>query len=331
MSENPKPEVPSGFWPEAQDCWRRLPDKFFFFSLLAAWLALFHFFGNSILGYIHSPSLFAWLGNSYHPGGVDSDDSFGELMPFVVIGLMWWKRNELLALPLQTWRPGILFLIAGIGLHLFGFALQQPRFSVVGMFAGIFGLMGLAWGRAWLRANLSIFWLFIFCVPLSALLLPLTFPLRLFVTWAVALTSNLLTIGVVRQGTLLFGPGGHYQYDIAPACSGMRSLIAIFLLTTVYGLVAFRSPRRRLWLIALSVPLATLGNVLRMMCIIFAAEAGGQPWGDFVHEGCPIQLPFALPILGHEIAVANLLPYIPAILGFIYIGRRMQKQEQAGA
>ena len=36
----------------------------------------------------------------------------------IVIGLMWWKRKELLALPLQIWWPGILFLIAGSGLHL---------------------------------------------------------------------------------------------------------------------------------------------------------------------------------------------------------------------
>jgi exosortase len=331
VSADQKNEPKPAWLAEAADCWRRLPNKAFFFPLLLAWLVLFHFFGNSILGYVHSPSLFAWLDNSYHPGGVDSDDAFGELIPLVVIGLMWWKRRELLALPLQTWRPGIFFLLAGIGLHLFGFALQQPRFSVVGMFVGIFGLMGLTWGRAWLRANLSIFWLCIFCVPLSALLLPLTFPLRLFVTWAVALVSNALTIDVVRRGTLLFGPGGSFQYDVAPACSGMRSLIAIFLLTAVYGLVAFRSPRRRWQLMALSVPLAVLGNVLRMLCIVFAAEMGGQQWGDFVHEGCPIQLPFALPVLGHEIAVANLLPYVPAILGFIFIGRRMEKQEKAGA
>ena len=325
MNETPKAEVSPGLWPDTLACWRRLPNKFFFFGLLAAWLALFHFFGNSILGYVHSPSLFAWLKNSYHPGGSSSDDSFGDLIPFVVVGLMWWKRKELLVLPLQIWWPGILFLIAGSALHLFGFMLQQPRFSVVGMFAGIFGLMGLAWGRAWLRASLSSFWLFIFCVPLSALLLPLTFPLQLFVSWSVALAGNLLTIGVVRQGTMLFGAGGSYQYDIAPACSGMRSLIAIFLLAAVYGLVVFRSPRKQFLLMVLAVPLAVLGNVLRMMCIIFAAELGGQEWGNYVHDGCPVHL------LGQEIAVANLLPYIPAIVGLIFIGRWLEKSEKSGA
>jgi len=39
------------------------PNKAFFFLLLAAWLALFHFLGNSVLGYIRTPSLLQWM---YH-------------------------------------------------------------------------------------------------------------------------------------------------------------------------------------------------------------------------------------------------------------------------
>ena len=157
------------------------------------------------MGYVHSPSLFAWLKNSYAPGGTSTDDGHGPMIPFLVAGLFWWKRKTLLAPPLQVWWPGIFFLAAGIALHLFGFVVQQPRFSVVGMFAGIFGLMGMAWGRAWLKESVFPFWLFIFSVPLSALLTFVTFPLRLLVTWLVAIIANLLTVHVVRQGTVLLG------------------------------------------------------------------------------------------------------------------------------
>jgi len=50
------------------DCkpWKELPNKDLFFVLLAAWLAVFHFFGNSLLGYIHSPSLFTGLYAAYN-------------------------------------------------------------------------------------------------------------------------------------------------------------------------------------------------------------------------------------------------------------------------
>jgi exosortase len=313
MNETPKAEVLPGFWPDAVACWHRLPNKLFFFGLLAAWLALFQFFGSSILGYVHSPSIFLWLKNSYQPGEVATDDAYGEMIPFVVVGLFWWKRKQLLALPLQPWWPGIFFLLAAAGLHLFGFVLQQTRFSVVAMFVGIFGLMGLAWGRAWLKESVFPFWLFFFCVPLSALLTPLTFPLRLLVTWLVALIANLLTIDVVRQGTLLFGPDGSYQYEVAAACSGMRSLVAIFLLATVFGFVTFRSSRRRLLMMSLALPLSVLGNLLRMLCIIFAAEIGGQATGNFVHEN----------------AFFSIVPYIPAIAGLVLAGRWLAEKPPA--
>jgi len=313
MTETQNIEKPPGFWPDAMDCWHRLPNKFFFFGLLAAWLALFYFFGNSILGYVHSPSLFAWLDNSYHGGSQVSDDGHGYLIPFLVVGLFWWKRQELLALPLQIWWPGILFLVAAGGLHLFGYVLQQPRFSVVAMFTGIFGLMGLAWGRAWLKQTIFPFWLFFFCVPLSALLTPLTFPLRLLVTWLVTLIANLMTINVVRQGTLLFGPGGSYQYEVAAACSGMRSLVAIFLLATIYGFITFRSPGKRLLLMSLALPLSVLGNLARMLCIIFAAEIGGQTTGNYVHES----------------SLFSIVPYIPAIAGLLLAGRWLADKPEA--
>src|SRR2546426_200125 len=53
-------ESPDLFADKYVDCWRRMPDKSIFFVLLAAWFALFHFLGNSTLGYVKTPSLFGW-------------------------------------------------------------------------------------------------------------------------------------------------------------------------------------------------------------------------------------------------------------------------------
>jgi hypothetical protein len=148
MNENLKDEASPGFWPDAMACWQRLPNKLFFFGLLAAWLALFQFLGNSILGYVHSPSLFSWLHEAYNSRNPEADDAHGNLIPFLVIGLFWWKRKTLLALPLQVWWPGIFVLLAGAVLHIAGYVVQQPKLSVLAMFVGIYGLTGMAWGRA---------------------------------------------------------------------------------------------------------------------------------------------------------------------------------------
>lgn len=265
------------------------------------------------MGYLHTTSLFAWLYDIYNDPNLAADEGFGNLIPIVVIGLFWWKRKKLLELPLQVWWPALFIVAAGALLHLGGYLLQQSRLSVVALLVGIYGLMGMAWGRAWLKECVFPFWIFIFSMPLSALTLPLTFPLRLLASWLTAVTANLLTIPVVRVGTQLMAPDGSFQYDVAAACSGMRSLIAIFLLATIYGFVAFRSPGKRILLMALAFPLSVLGNFARLMCIIMAAEFGGQSAGSYVHDN----------------TFFSMVPYVPAILGIIFVGRWLERGKPA--
>ena len=323
MNEHPIGNRPLHFWQDLMDCWRRLPNKLFFFSLLAAWLALFQFLGNSILGYVHTQSLFSWMYEAY--GGSRnsaSDDAYGKFVPFLLIGLFWWKRKELLASSFNIWLPGLAILIVGLALHILGYVLQQPRISIVALFAGIYGLMGLAWGREWLRKGFFPFFLFVFSIPLGDQAKFITVPLQLLVSWLVGVVAHVIGIGVIQDGVQLIDPTGTYQYEVAAACSGIRSLIAIVLLATIYGFITFRSTWKRLFLIGLAFPFAVLGNFLRMLLIIVAAELGGQSWGNYVHEGCPIHL----PLIGNEIAIVNLLPYVPAIIGLLWVGRWMEKR-----
>ena len=307
-------ETPRGWWADTADCWRHLPNKGFFFVLLAAWLALFHFLGNSVFGYYHSSSLLQWMFNSYNSQGVSGDDADGNIIPFLVIGLFWWKRRELLAWPLKIWVPALLIVGLGLVLHIMGYVIQEPRLSIVALFTGIYGLMGLAWGPAWLRNSFFPFFLFIFCVPLGTISEPITLPLRLIVSTLVEwIAHGVFGIGVLRMGTQLFDPLGTYQYDVAAACSGIRSLTAILMFTTVWGFVVFRSPWKRLFMIALAAPFAILGNLLRMLLIIVTAVMGGQEWGNYVHENTLI----------------SLVPYLPAFLGLLFVGRWLEEKNDS--
>jgi exosortase len=300
-------------WRDTQDCWRRLPNKAFFFGLLAAWLALFQFWGNSILGYVHTSSLFAWTWNLYDLP--DGNDAHGKIVPLVVLGLLWWKRHKLLAQSPALWWPGIFILAGALALHVFGFLVQQPYISLVALFVGIFGLMGLAWGRAWLRHSLFPFWLFVFCIPLTQHGQIVTFPLQELVSWLTEKCAHGLGIDVIRVGTGLFDPSGTYQYEVAAACSGIHSLAATFLLAAVYGGVLFPSLLKRILLKALAVPLAVLGNLVRMLTIIVAATFGGQAAGNYVHEGGPLGL-------------LSLVPYVPAFVGLLLAGRWLEKSSE---
>jgi len=300
---------------EFLDTWNRVPNKGFFLVLLAAWLAVFQFLGNSTLGFVHSPSLLKWMYDVYQPssGGLESEDQHGLFVPFIVLGIFWWKRKELIGLSLRTWSPGLLLLGVAVVMHVLGYLIQQPRISIMALFTGVYALTGLAWGPKWLRATFFPFFLFAFCIPLGTLGQPITFRLRLLVCHLVeSVCHYVMAIDVIRDGTILRDPTGHYQYEVAAACSGIRSLVAISLMATIYAFCWSHGFWRRLIILASAIPLAVLGNLARMLLIVIAAEIGGQSWGNYVHDS----------------TVFSMLPYIPAILGLFFLGRLLHEKDE---
>jgi exosortase len=249
--------------------------------------------------------------NAYNQNHPAADDGHGNLIPFVVLALFWWKRKELLSQPLRSWSPALLLVAGALALHVLGYLVQQPRLSIVGLFVGIYGVTGMAWGPQWLRASFFPFFLFAFMMPLGSLTEPVTFPLRLLVSKIVAFVCNdVLGISVIATGTQLFNGMGTYQYEVAAACSGIRSMVAIAVLAIIYAFVVFRSGWRRALLIACAAPLALIGNTFRMLIIVFAAEFGGQQAGSAAHEHW----------------FWSLLPYVPAMAGLLWIGRWLEQR-----
>lgn len=312
--------INESFSEELRYYWRALPNKTFFFLLLIAWLALFQFLGNSTFGYVDTPSLFHWMFNAYNTKTDVADDSYGNLVPFVVLGLMWWKRKELVSQQLKTWWPGLLLVALAVLLHITGYMIQQSRLSVVALFVGIYGLMGLAWGPGWLRACFFPFFLFAFSVPLGSLTEPVTFPLRMAVSRIVEfIGQDVLGFNVVREGTRLFKPptafSEGYDYEVAAACGGIRSLIAISGIAIVYGFMVFKNNWKRAVLILSSAPLAVIGNTLRLLVVVITAEFWGKEAGLRVHDN----------------TVLSLVPYVPAIVGLMLIGRWLENMSQQTA
>ena len=295
---------------EFLNCWQRLPDKGFFLCLLASWLALFHLIGNSTLGYAPTHSLLEWmyitvLGNS--KSWLEADGAYALLVPLVVLVLFWFKRHKLLDVRLRPWWPGMILVALGLALHILGYAVQQPRISILGMITGIYGLMGLVWGLEWLRAAFFPFFLMMFCIPVGSLADLITVPLRLLVTKLVTIICHfLLAIDVEQQGNILKDPSNQYQYEVVAACSGIRSLFSTLLLAVILGFISFQTTWKRLVIIASAFPLAVLGNLLRLLAIVVAAEMGGQEWGNIVHEG-------------GWFGLFSLLPYVPAFLGLLLL------------
>jgi len=109
----------------------------------------------------------------------------------------------------------------------------------------------------------------------------------------------------IARATSFFNSAHTFRYEVAAACSGLRSLIAILALATIYGFMTFETGWKRFLVVLSAFPLAVIGNVLRLLCIIIAAEVSGQAAGNYVHES----------------AIFSLLPYVPAVIGMMLLGR----------
>jgi exosortase len=264
-----------------RDEWRQMPNRLSFFLLLAAWVALFQFLGNATLGYRVPPSLFSWLLDAYT--APEADQQQGLWIPFIVLALYWWKRKELVAGKLEAWWPAIFIVGLGLLLHLAGFVAQTTQISVIGFFVGIYGLTGLLWGKHWLKVSFFPYFLFAFCLPVGRQADAITFPLRLLVSSIVAGVAHLgLAPDLIRHGNILTDAQGTFAYEVAPACSGIRSLTALIVLTTIYGFIMFKSPWKRAVMMLSAVPVAILGNVVRLCFTIVVAEMFGQHAGKMV-------------------------------------------------
>ena len=304
------PEAAPDWRAEASALWRQLPQRGLFFGLLAVWVVFFHFLGNSTLGYVNTASLFGWF---KWVQSVSSEEAHTWFMPLVVAVLFWWKRAELMAVPKQIWWPALGLFVVALLLHVVGFMVQQTRISFAAFFIGIYALSGLVWGWKWWQATFFPFFLFAFAMPLGNTAEVVTVPLRMLATKLAVFTSHtVLQINVIQQGASIISPTGKYQYEVVAACSGIRSLTAILALSTIFSFMMFKSNWRRAAMIGAAVPLAVAGNVVRLMTIIIAAEAVDAKAGNYVHENTWF----------------SLIPYVPAIIGLLLLGRWLEEKKE---
>jgi exosortase len=205
-----------------------------------------------------------------------ADYSHGWLIPLGSLYVLWFKRRELIAAPKAVCQWGLAVIILALLLHWLGAKIQQTRLS-------LFALIMLIWGvpfyfLGWQVAKLLLFpaAYLIFCIPLT-FLDTLSFPLRIFATSFSTQVANVLGIGAYSSGSrILSDGGGGFSFDVADACSGLRSLLAMTALTAFYANVRMTTQLKK-WLLFLAcIPLALAGNCARIISIIIISAAFGE-------------------------------------------------------
>ena len=316
----------------------------------AAGFVLFQWFGNATRGYVDTPSMFWWWISQWLDPQAETEHGW---LILGIAGWLGWRNGRDMGRDGSPSRPrwnengparrggrlgeaslpALAAMGAALVLHAMGFVAQQTRVSIVAALLFAWGVVRLGGGKRAGDAALFPLGFMMFAIPLNVLD-SLGFWLRLWVIDAAGAIAQVSGIEVVRSGTQLFSPDGRYQYDVAAACSGVRSLMALAALSLLIGYLNFRTMGRRALMLALCFPLTYVGNIARIAAIIFAAEIGGQAWGERAHDVMGFGV-FAIVLGGVLLAARVLQKWAPEECHTLYdngagVGaRRAEDGEQA--
>ncbi len=215
----------------------------------------------------------------------DSEWIFCLFVPFITAFLVYRVRGKLQASTLRgDWLGAVIFAV-GLGIFWIGYKADTGYPGFIAAQLIVLGLLMLIAGREWTR-HLFFPWLFLsFMWPLLPLESYLAFPLRMLTANVSAKFLNLIGLAVVREGTSIHSAadaaqalkvGDLFRLDVDEPCSGIRSLYALLMISTLYGYLSLRGFWPRLMLFLSAIPLAMAGNFVRMVLLALGSQWFGM-------------------------------------------------------
>lgn len=217
----------------------------------------------------------------YHKAQVNPEWWYCFLVPLIIGAIVWRRRGELARLPLHGSWLGAPVLAVAMGLYWAGYKVDTGYPGFMAIQLATLGLILLLGGRRWL-AWLMFPWLFlVFMWPMIPLETRLAFPLRVLTAKVSAVLLNAGGMDVVRDGTSLqsaadaaqgLAQGDLFKLDVEDPCSGIRSLFALMMISALYGWLVLKGLGPRLLLFASAIPMAVLGNIVRMVLLTLGSR-----------------------------------------------------------
>lgn len=243
--------------------------------LLSAGVILWFYQFQARFGAGRGESAFAWIYGAWNP---ETDYEHGLLFPFLIAGLIIYRFKDLRAAagPGSNW--GLLSIFIGVVLYAAAFRTLQPRIAMGALPFILWGSAYYLWG--WKVAKIVLFPLFFFwlAVPLPSFQQATTH-LQLVATAMAYHGAALCGVETTVQGNMIAPVNGDWKpLEIAAGCSGIRSLMALLMISAAWAYVAKIAMWKKVVLFLSAFPLAILGNSLRVISIFVIAEYGNAEW-----------------------------------------------------
>lgn len=221
----------------------------------------------------------------------------GVFFPFIILGLIAyrWKSIRTSLGPGENY--GLLLL--GVGCLLFIIAYRVIQWRV-----GIGSLPFLISGMIWYLCGRKTFLLTAFPVFYLWLSVPIpdiqqaTVPLQNISTSLAQKFCQVCGVSTYSAGATIFSTNKNWEpLMVDELCSGIRSLMALLMISSAWAYSARISLWKRALLLISALPLSIIGNGLRVASIFVIAEYGNQEfarktWHD--HSGLLVFYPMSL-------------------------------------
>jgi exosortase len=223
----------------------------------------------------------AWLVDDWDPKG---DYSHGYLVAALALYFAWQRRAAIRATPRQPGWGGFVALGASMALLLAGTAAAETFLTRISMVLAIVSGVWIIGGRNHLRLLRFPLALLLLMIPIPDIIFNrIAFPLQLMASGFGETALSYAGVPVLREGNLIVLP--HMTLEVAEACSGIRSLLALLTLSVVYGYLFEPLLGIRLLLIIATVPIAILVNGLRIAVTGVAANRYGVAAAEGLFHG----------------------------------------------
>lgn len=239
----------------------------------------------------------------------DPQYSHGFLVPVFALVVLWFRRDWLAK---AAWEPSLLglpILAVGVVLRLVAIRRDIEPLDAFSLLPTLFGLVLLVGGRGVLRWSWPAIAFLAFMIPLPFFVeVALAHPLRRVATDMSTYTLQTLGYPAIAEGNIILID--QVRLGVVEACSGLGMLSTFIALSTALALVTSAPLLDRLVLVASSIPIALISNVVRITATGVALHTfgGTDAQAARIHDIMGLfMMPFALLLLWLELRFMSYL------------------------
>jgi exosortase len=251
-----------------------------------------YFFGIIPLFTNRTLSTWKWAWQAWNP---ETNYEHAKFIPLIIVFLIWHDRAKLKNAPVGSSTWGWLFIIIGLLLFIGGARTLQARLNLTAIPFLLFGIVLYVWGKNVARVLLFSIAFLLFMVPLN-FLTQATVPLQFFETRAATTICNLLGVHVNSVGAIMTAADNSFRFQVDEGCSGIRSLMAIAMISAVYGHLTQDRLWKKISIFCAAFVFAIIGNAGRLVSVVLVARYFGQDLagGPYHAVSGYLSFPFAI-------------------------------------